>query len=268
MTDLQTDIEQVAFLVFKQGTSDKVYNVFLEKRYKPRPNSVDSYVVYVTYGRRNGTLRRDDKMPVGHTLSHAQSVFENLVNTKKKLGYTESQEQTNKEIPMATATKRTAKLTTPDGEERKMHKISSVKVKTGDLMALIHYVKVKDKAYGSDKLTVSGLDEGVDSFDVIGRDLIDQMYSADQFAEEVKVTKTKAAELLVSSYNRPLTVSFAKVDGSERVLRGRLVQPEPLLGRSMVEDLDVTGTGDARLRQVDHRTINYLIVDGVKYVVK
>lgn len=173
---------------------------------------------------------------------------------------------------MATAT--TKRSTKPksadpvasDSEERKTHKISSSKVETGHLMALIHYVKVKNKGYN--QLTVTGLDEGVDQFDVIGTDLIDQMFSADQYAEEIKVTKTKAAELLVSSYNRPLTVSFAKQDGSERILRGRLVQPEPLLGRSMVEDLDIDARGDARLRQVDHRSINFLIVDGVKYTVK
>jgi len=34
----------------------------------------------------------------------------------------------------------------------------------------------------------------------------------------------------------------------------------------MVEDLEVKGVN--RLRQVDHRTIKYLIVDGVKYMVK
>ena len=40
-----------------------------------------------------------------------------------------------------------------------------------------------------------------------------------------------------------------------------------LLGRSLCEDLDLP-EGRNRLREVDHRTIKYLIVDGVKYVVK
>ena len=58
-----------------------------------------------------------------------------------------------------------------------------------------------------------------------------------------------------------------KQDGTERTLRGKLVKPEPLLGRSMVEDLDSDDKKN-RLRQVDHRTINWLVVDGVKYTVK
>lgn len=252
-------------LYLKKGTSDKVYNVVLEK---VRTQPHEAYTVSVAYGRRNKTLRTEVKTKVPHALRHAELIFDNLVTSKKAKGYLE---QPFKEQHMPTATtKRTAKPKPADQptdtEERKTHKISSSKVKVGDLMALIHYVKVKQQGYN--QLTVTGLDEGVDQFDVIGTDLIDQMFSADQFAEEVKVNKTKAAEMLVSSFNRPLTVSFAKQDGSERILRGRLVQPEPLLGRSMVEDLDINEKGDARLRQVDHRTINYLIVDGVKYTVK
>jgi hypothetical protein len=96
--------------------------------------------------------------------------------------------------------------------------------------------------------------------------LIERGFSADQFQEEVQTTKTRAAEILISSHNRPLTVCFEKSDGSERVLRGKLVTPEPLLGRSMMEDFDIK-TGN-RLRLVDHRTIRYLIVEGTKYSVK
>jgi hypothetical protein len=80
------------------------------------------------------------------------------------------------------------------------------------------------------------------------------------------VTMTRAAEILITSFNRPLTVRFVKKQGGERVLRGRLLRPEPLLGRSYVEDLDAKG--DSRIRLVDHRTIKCLIVDGVKYTVK
>jgi len=76
----------------------------------------------------------------------------------------------------------------------------------------------------------------------------------------------KAAEILVNAYHRPLTVCFVKNDGTERTLRGRLVKPEPLLGRSTVEDLDVTNGN--RLRLVDHRTIKWIVVDGTKYTVK
>lgn len=136
-------------------------------------------------------------------------------------------------------------------------------IKPGDLMAFVYYCKVK-KAEG-ERLEVRNLDAEMD-FEVKGAELIEKGSSADQFSETVQVTKTKAAELLVSSHNRPLTVCFEKTDGSKRTLRGRLITPEPLLGRSMVEDLDISD--GHRLRLVDHRTIKWLVVDGVKYVVK
>ena len=159
-----------------------------------------------------------------------------------------------------------------DSEERTVHKVVAKDVNKGDMMAFIYYGIVKDHVTSSNghSLSVSDVDNNRE-MGVNGTDLIESSFSADQFHEEVKVSKTKAAELLVSSPNRPLKVSFNKLDGTERVLRGRLIQPEPLLGRSMVEDLDIATLKDAtksRLRQVDHRTINWLIVDGVKYVVK
>jgi hypothetical protein len=51
------------------------------------------------------------------------------------------------------------------------------------------------------------------------------------------------------------------------VLRGRLVEPNGLLGRSLCEDLELP-EGQNRLREVDHRTIKYLVVDGVRYSVR
>ena len=151
--------------------------------------------------------------------------------------------------------------------EHVTHPIKVSKIKDGDLMAFVYYTKVKSvKAGRPIVLEVQNLDKESTDFQVHGKELIEKGFSADQFEEEIKVTKTRAAEILISSHNRPLTVCFEKTNGQERVLRGRLLTPEPLLGRSMVEDLDVTGKN--RLRLVDHRTIKYLVVQGVKYVVK
>lgn len=148
--------------------------------------------------------------------------------------------------------------------DRVTHQVKPNKVKSGDLMSFVYYAKVKD-VIPVNTLQVYDLDAKMD-FRVQGKELIERSFSADYFEEEIKVTKTKAAEILVSSHNRPLTVCFEKANGDERVLRGRLVTPEPLLGRSMCEDLDITDKD--RLRLVDHRTIKYVIVEGVKYVVK
>ena len=148
--------------------------------------------------------------------------------------------------------------------DRTVHKVDAKKVKSGDIMAFVYYAKIKSADFN--RLKVQSVGEDKTEFDVNGRDLIENGFSADQFFEETKVTKTKAAEILISSHNRPMTVCFEKADGGERTLRGKLVAPEPLLGRSMMEDFDIES--GHRLRLVDHRTIRWLIVEGVKYVVK
>lgn len=156
------------------------------------------------------------------------------------------------------------KMKKDKSNEKTTHSIKMENVKAGDLMAFVYYAKV-NKIKG-EVIEVGNLDSNME-FQVQGRPLIERGLSADQFAEEINVTKTRAAEILISSFNKPFSVCFEKQDGELRTLRGRLITPEPLLGRSMVEDLDIE-IGKHRLRQVDHRTIKNLIVDGVKYVVK
>lgn len=162
----------------------------------------------------------------------------------------------------------TAEKTEKKAEGRTVHPVDPAKVQNGDLMAFTYYGKVihANKSFDGHKLMVQGLAGAPDSFGVNGDKLIVAALSADQYHEEQKVTKTAAAELLVSSFNRPFTVCFTKQEGEERTLRGRLVQPEPLLGRSHVEDLDITE--GHKLRLVDHRTIKWLVLEGVKYTVK
>jgi hypothetical protein len=163
----------------------------------------------------------------------------------------------------------------PDDHRR--HKVRPEKVKAGDLMALVHFVRVREVAPEGASMRVHDLDFGASRGDinVNGRSLIENAFSADQYEEERRVTMTRAAEVLVASHNRPLTVCFVKQGskktgegaGEERVLRGRLVEANGLLGRSLCEDLDLP-EGQSRLREVDHRTIKYLVVDGIRYVVK
>jgi hypothetical protein len=153
-------------------------------------------------------------------------------------------------------------------EQPGMQSVKVDKVKEGDLMAFTYYGKIahKDTEWNNIPVVqVKGVAGSPDSFQVRGKELIESALSADQFSAEEKVSKTKAAEILSTAYNRPFTVCFDKQDGEERVLRGRLVEPEPLLGRSHVEDLDITE--GHRLRLVDHRTIRWIIVNCVKYTV-
>lgn len=159
--------------------------------------------------------------------------------------------------------------------ERKTNPTDPSKVAPGNILAIIHYVKVADINQDASLMSVAPLNTGgkkVPNILVEGRDLVGQCLSADYFAEEIKTTMTDVAEKLVTSHNRPLTVCFTKQpgkgqeEGEERVLRGRLLSHEALLGRSYVEDMDKPEND--RVRLVDHRTIKYLIVDGVKYTVK
>ncbi len=162
------------------------------------------------------------------------------------------------------------KTTTDD--IRKTNKTDPSKVKKGEILAITYYTIVENVA--GDMLAVRDVVGDVGGINVNGKSLIANALSADQFQETVKVTKTQAAQLLIESTNRPFTVVFEKQDSKdgkdrERVLRGRLISHEALLGRSIVEDLDLPlNEKGGRIRLVDHRTLKSLTVDGVKYEVK
>lgn len=149
--------------------------------------------------------------------------------------------------------------------DRKSHMVNPSTVKVGDVMSFTYYVKVK-RIVSQEEMVVEDLYNGNAEIGIRGRSLVETAHSADQFSEEEKVSMTKCAEILIASHNRPLTVCFDKADRTERVLRGRLIAPEPLLGRSKCEDLEADPKN--RMRLVDHRTIKWLVVDGMKYTVK
>jgi len=144
-----------------------------------------------------------------------------------------------------------------------------MKHNTNDIVRLVHYVRV-NKAYAGN-LNCTDLERGFD-FTVQGSELSDSVNSADSFETTEKVGITKIVEIFESVRENVFSVTFEKKDGSPRKLRGYMVKRETGMGRSMVIDLDLDKkehpTYDNRLRQVDHRTISELIVDGVRYVVK
>lgn len=135
-------------------------------------------------------------------------------------------------------------------------------MKNGDVLLMTRYVKITSVC--PDVIQTDDLD-GLGPLRISGKDLLDRLVSADEYYETEDVTKTRAAEILIHAGAKPFTVVFEKSNGDERTLRGRLIAPEPLLGRSKVEDLDV---GKDRVRLVDHRTIKSIVLGGVKYTVK
>lgn len=140
-------------------------------------------------------------------------------------------------------------------------------IKKGDIVADITFLKVKsigDTFFG-DSIQVTNLDNGMD-FEIRGKELIETVQSADRYNLTQPVTRTEMAEILSRSYNTVFTVKFEKTDGTQRTLRGRLIDSEPLMGRVKVEDLDIQG--DNRFRLVDNRTLSELIVGGTQYVLK
>ena len=136
-------------------------------------------------------------------------------------------------------------------------------IKPGEVLNSTMYLTVQSKA--SDSIQVK--DNFGREFTVKGPKLIEEaMNSAAQYSKEEKVSKTEAAQLLTSAGDAAFTVVFDKQDGTERTLVGKLVDTENHMGRSNVDDLQIT-SGSPR-RQVDHRTLRSLILKGVKYTVK
>lgn len=129
----------------------------------------------------------------------------------------------------------------------------------GDLIAVVMYAMVSD--VNGDTLNCVDVDSKL-KFDVHGKELIGELFSADSFRETKKVNLTTMADILITSHNIPFTVVYKKQNGDMRRLRGRLISSEQNLGRVMVEDLDLDS---ARIRQVDLRTLESLIVKGVRY---
>jgi hypothetical protein len=157
--------------------------------------------------------------------------------------------------------------------------IDITKIRDGHLMAIVQYVRVNRvfKSYnGEHAVNLTDLDAQV-TWDRSGNNIIQPMLSADQYSEEREVTRTELVrDVFMLAFNQPMTVCFRKNDkkgvvgqGDERVLRGRLVAPDPTFGQSTVEDLDIDASdAGGRLRKVTHSTIDWLIVGGIKYTVR
>jgi hypothetical protein len=73
-----------SFLYFKEGNSDKVYEIDL------CDTGNDKYVVNFRYGRRGGPLKEGSKTPVPVALTEAEKIFDTIETEKLSKGYTTS----------------------------------------------------------------------------------------------------------------------------------------------------------------------------------
>lgn len=136
-------------------------------------------------------------------------------------------------------------------------------IKVGEVLSSTMYMEVVNKT--SDSVEVK--DSFGRKFTVKGQKLIEEsMNSNTQFTQEKKVTRTEAANILTGAGDSVFTAVFDKQSGEERVLVGKLVDSENLMGRSNVDDLLTTDTN--KRRQIDHRTLKSIILKGTKYTVK
>lgn len=173
-------------------------------------------------------------------------------------------------------------------------------LKKGDFLSMITFMKVTEKAYNG----IQVVDEDGKNLN-IGHGVFESNIYSTQFTEEKKVSKTELAEILISARDAVIQVNFNKqasadtihkklidadgkqirkkllanlLKGEERTLTGYVIGSEQILGRSVVIDLEIekkllltkneTSEWDQRQRQVDHRTINWLIYKNVKYISK
>lgn len=154
-----------------------------------------------------------------------------------------------------------------------MIKTNNSLVKVGDRLSMISFMRVTGFTPGS---VVVKDEDGIELR--VGTGVVEGNCWSTQVDDEVKMSRTAIAELLTTAKDAVIQVCFDKADGTERVLTGYVLGAEPLLGRTVVIDLekpkklrkskDGENEWDERQRQVDHRTLKWLVYKGVKYKVK
>jgi bifunctional non-homologous end joining protein LigD len=79
-------MEKSTFLYYQDGSSDKVYQVYLEAK-------EEGFIVHFAFGRRGSALQTGSKTPTPVTLEKAEAIFEKLVKEKTAKGYKTSESE-------------------------------------------------------------------------------------------------------------------------------------------------------------------------------
>jgi hypothetical protein len=174
----------------------------------------------------------------------------------------------------------------------------SSELTVGSFLSETQYYKVE--AMFRDKVTV--VNERGFKFDISNGIIEEGCYSASQYSTTVELTRTELIEALSKVGDTVVTVNYhtqPKVEdindaiesankgkiipikelkkvvkeaykGRERTLVGYLIKVETGFGRSMFIDLEAdasksTPDWDSRIRQVDHRTLNWFICKNTLY---
>ena len=151
-------------------------------------------------------------------------------------------------------------------EDKVVNELDPKCVKPGDIIAFHLYTKVEKvepNASGDLQIVVKNLEQD-QMFTVTGEPLIQKGFSGNFVGEEIKLSRTKIIGILKDSPNKPIQIQFTKKDGTDRNMICRFLGTSDT-GYAQVEELVETGP---QLRQVDLRTMEWMIVEGTKYVVK
>ncbi len=148
---------------------------------------------------------------------------------------------------------------------KKSTKTDFSSIKRGDRLSMTYYLKVN--GVNTTEGSVDVTDQNGNNFTIRGKSLIENTIdSASQFSTVQKISRTEMVDILESAKDTVFTVNFDKQDGTNRTLVGHLLSAEPKMGRSNVADLEVVTGHNAR--QVDHRTLLWIVLKGIKYTVK
>lgn len=179
-------------------------------------------------------------------------------------------------------------------ESVQVRKCDADRLQVGDRLSRIQYYEIIEVDETRENFTVQN-EQGF-KFKVTRGIIQAEMVSASQYEREEKVSRTELVEKLEGAGDTCFTVVFHKqatdkqvadlladlegkdlstdrgrralarelLHGEERALVGYLKTAEPKMGRSLVVDLEVSGS-QHNLRMVDHRTIKSLILKNVRY---
>ena len=147
--------------------------------------------------------------------------------------------------------------------DEKAFKLKIADVKPGHMVSMTFYCQVNSIGFNS--LETTDLINNR-PLRIKGLDLIQSLQSADYFDEVIHASKTSIKDELDKAGSDVFTICFNKKDGSERVMRGKLLDAATDEGFSAAWDLDKPA--EDRWRLINRREINWLILRGKKYVRK
>ena len=181
-----------------------------------------------------------------------------------------------------------------------MEKTRVSKLVKGDKLSRISFMEV----VSTDALYIRVKNEDDYEWSIANGIVAEECYST-KMDEEKKVSRTELAELLMNARDAVVVVNFNKqanadtvhakleeadgqkvtkkllgnlLKGEERTMTGYVIGAEPVLGRTVMIDLEGKKSlkptkeegvlWDSRQRLVDHRTLNFVVYKNVKYTVK